>query len=105
MKKNYLSAIAFFELSNNAGKHYKTYEKLFLCLKNIGKRSEAFECIKNSYHLNPKCDKVSVEYATELTEFGDLETAQKILSETLKRNPSYKPAEKLLIEIGNKHGS
>lgn len=98
-KSDYIAAIDFFELSNRIDEHYKTYERLFFCWKNLDEPSKACECLKKSYSLNPKCDKISVEYAHELAERMDFISAQKILSETIKRNPAYKPAEKLLNTI------
>lgn len=101
-KSDYKSAIDFFEKSDSISEHYKTYEKMFLCWKKLDEHSKAYECLKKSYHLNPTSDKVSVMYAEELSERMDLETARKILSETLKRNPTYKPDEKLLDTISRK---
>ena len=98
-KSDYKSAIEFFEKSNRISEHYKTYEKMFLCFKKTGEHSMAYECLKKSYQLNQKSDKISVMYAEELAERKDFETARKILSKTLKRNPAYKPAEKLLDKI------
>lgn len=101
-KSDYISAINFLEISNNISEHYKTYEKLFLCFKKLDECSKAYECLRKSYLLNPKSDKISVMYAKELSERMDFETAKEILSETLKRNPTYKPAEKLLDTITNR---
>ncbi len=100
--ENYTSAVSFFELSNQISEHYKTYERLFFCWKNLGEPSKAYECLKKSYQLNPKCDKISVEYAKESANRKKFETAQKILSETIKRNSTYKPAQKLLDDLQNK---
>lgn len=97
----YKSAVYFFELSNRIEEHYKTYERLFFCWKNLDEPLKAYECLKKAYQINPKSDKISVMYAQELTEHMDFETARKILSETIKRNSTYKPAEKLLNTINN----
>lgn len=98
---DYKSAVDFFELSNRIEEHYKTYERLFFCWKNLNEPSKAYECLRKAYQLNPKSDKISVMYAQELTERMDFETARKILSETIKRISTCKPAEKLLNTINN----
>lgn len=99
---DYKTAVDFFEKFNSISEHYKTYEKLFLCWKKLDEYSKAYECLKKAYQLNPKSDKLSVMYAKELSERIDFKTAKKILSETLKRNPAYKPVEKLLDTISRK---
>lgn len=39
---DYKSAVDFFELSNRIEEHYKTYERLFFCWKNLNEPSKAY---------------------------------------------------------------
>lgn len=93
---NYLSAIEYFKISDSLESHYKTYEMLFQCWKAISNMNKAYDCIKKAYVLNSANDKVAYEYAEISVQFGDKESAQKVLTEILKRNPTYKKAKQLL---------
>ena len=95
-KKNYSSAIKYFKVSNSLENHYKTYEMLFQCWKAISNISEAYDCIKKSYVLNSKNDKVAFEYAETSIDLDHKELAQELLMEILQRNPTYKKAKQLL---------
>ena len=95
-KKNYLSAIEYFKISGSLENHYKTYEMLFQCWKAVSNMNEAYDYIKKAYVLNSANDKVAYEYAETSVQFGDKESAQKVLTEILKRNPTYKKAKQLL---------
>lgn len=95
-KKNYFSAIEYFKISGSLENHYKTYEMLFQCWKAISNMNEAYDCIKKAYVLNPANDKVAYEYAEISVQFGYKELAQKLLTEILTRNPTYKKARQLL---------
>ena len=99
-KSEYRSAIDYFIESNKQESHYKTYEKLFLCYYSLNLMEEAFECIRCSYELNSKNDKTALQYAKFLIEYKhDHILAKAILSDILRRNPSFKPAEKLFGEL------
>ena len=99
-KSDYISAINFFTTSNSLEPHYKTFEKLFLCYYSINQMEKAFDCISCSYNINNKNDKTALEYAKMLVEYKhDYFLAKEILLDILQRNPSYKPAKKLLSYI------
>lgn len=95
-KGDYSSAIEYFKISDSLESHYKTYEMLFQCWKAISNMNEAYDCIKKAYVLNPANDKVAYEYAETSVQFNDKESAKKVLTEILKRNPTYKKARQLL---------
>ncbi len=89
-KRNYLLAIEYFELSNKIEEHFKTYERLFQCWKELSNTKQAFACIEKAYILNPKNDKTAYEFAEMVVESGNNELAQDILQSILQRNPTYK---------------
>ena len=99
-KGDFQKAIEYLEQSRQMDEHYKTYEILYLCWKNLGESEKAFSCLEHSFALNPHCDKVAVEYAKELAGKGETAKAREILQETVKRNSSYQPAFRLLQQIG-----
>ncbi|WP_295092191.1 hypothetical protein [Ruminococcus sp.] len=91
-RQNYAEAIKYFELSNNIEEHFKTYERLFCCWKKLSDNNKAYACIEKAYHINPNNDKTAFEFAKVNAEAGNNELALVILSEILKRNPTYKKA-------------
>lgn len=98
-RKDYRKAIEYFELSNEIGSHFKTYERLFQCYMRISDTDKAFESIEKSYMLNPKNDKTAFEYAGICIKTENYKLAEKLLTEILARNPEYRKAEKLLDTI------
>lgn len=96
----YAEAIDFFEASVELERHFKAYECLSRCYAALNEPEKAFECISAAYRLNEKNDKVALGYAKALADHKkDIAAAQNILSEILKRNPTYKPAERLLNDL------
>lgn len=89
---NYSKAIEYFERSNDADEHFKTYERLFECWKKLGKTEKANSCIEKAYRMNPRNDKTALEYAEMLAETGDTEQALAVLDEITERNPTCKKA-------------
>ena len=77
--KEYLSAIKYFEISNSLESHYKTYEMLFQCWKEISNMNKSYDCIKKSYILNPVNDKVTFEYAEISIKLGYRKLAKGLL--------------------------
>lgn len=98
-KKDYMSAIEYFQLSNQIDVHFKTFEKLFQCFSEVSDTENAYRCIENSYTLNPKNDKTTFLYAEFCLKNGKTKLALKLLDEIIERNPSYRKAENLLENI------
>lgn len=89
-----------FSESAKVSPHFKSYEMMYRCYSALGEREKAFRCIANSHDLNKRHDKVSLLYAMELAEYkGDINAALALLDEIVKRNPTYKPAERLLDKL------
>lgn len=104
-KSEYASAVDFFTKSNTLAPHFKTFEKLFFCYYSLDQTDKAFDCISRAYDLNNKNDKIALEYTKILIEYKcDYTRAEIILLDILKRNPLYKPAEKLLGALSKKLG-
>lgn len=98
----YAEAIEFFEASVELERHFKPYECLARCYAALNEPEKAFECISEAYRLNEKNDKVALGYAKALADHKkDIAAARSVLSETLKRNPTYKPAQRLLNDLSN----
>ena len=95
----YADAICYFERSNEIEEHFKCYERLYCCWLQLGDSRKAFSCIEKAYQLNPKNDKTAFEYAKMLAESGNYELAQKVLSDIIQRNPTYKKAADLADSI------
>lgn len=91
-KKEIDNAMKNFFLSLKIKKHYKTYEKLYECCKEINQNDIANYFIILAYEENSKNDRVSLLYSKYLVEENEIEKAKEILLEILKRNPSYKLA-------------
>ena len=91
-KKEIENAIKYFLISLKIDKHYKTYERLYECCKCINQNDIANYFIRLAYKENSKSDKTSLLYAKYLIEENELKEARKVLSDILKRNPSYKKA-------------
>lgn len=91
-KKEIENAMEYFFISLKIKKHYKTYEKLYECCREINQNSIANYFIKLAYEENTKNDKVSLLYSRILIEENELKEAKEILLDILKRNPSYKQA-------------
>ena len=88
----YAEAVKYFELSNQIEEHFKTYEMLFCCRKELSDNVKAFACIEKAYQLNPGNDKTAFEYAGMLAASGDHGSARKVLADIIRRNPDYKKA-------------
>ena len=98
----YAEAIEFFKASLELNRHFKPYECLFRCYSALNEPEKAFECISAAHELNRKNDKVALRYAKALADYKkDIAAARGILSEILKRNPTYKPAERLLNDLSS----
>lgn len=92
-------AIKLFLKSLDLDYHFKTYEKLYWCYCSLNQYDLANYFIKRAYGENNKNDKVAYLYAKELINKGKLKKARKILLSIIKRNPSYKKAEKEYLKI------
>ncbi len=89
-----------FSESAKASPHFKSYEMMYRCYSTLGEREKAFMCLEKAHALNKRHDKVSLLYAMELAEYkGDVNAALALLDEIVKRNPTYKPAERLLDKL------
>ncbi|MDE6729025.1 MAG: hypothetical protein K2J80_13980 [Oscillospiraceae bacterium] len=98
----YAEAIEFFKASVELERHFKPYECLYRCYAALNEPEKAFESISEAYGLNSKNDKVALGYAKMLADHKkDIAAAQSILSDILKRNPTYKPAQRLLNDLSN----
>ena len=97
-------ALLCFNQSLVIDEHFKTYHRIFQILKIQGKLDECLSAIESAYKLNNRNDKVASDYAEILIQLCRYEEAVVILSDTLKRNPSFKYAKKLIesIEVHNK---
>lgn len=96
----YADAIDFFKASAEAERHFKPYECLYRCYAALNEPDKAFESISAAYKLNSRNDKVALEYAKALAAYkNDLAAARSELTAILKRNKTYKPAERLLKEL------
>lgn len=98
----YAEAIEFFNASLELQRHFKPFECLYRCYAALEEPEKAFECISEAYRLNSKNDKVALGYAKMLADHKkDVAAARGILADILKRNPTYKPAERLLNDLSN----
>ena len=96
----YAEAIEFFKASVELDQHFKPYECLYRCYAALNEPEKAFESISAAYRLNSKNDKVALGYAKALAIYKkDIAAARGVLSEILKRNPTYKPAERMLKDL------
>ena len=95
-KGNYSAAIEYFEQSNNIEEHFKSYERLFRCWKELGNKEKEKSCIEKAYEMNPRNDKTAFEYAKFQAEEGNITLAKKVLEELIDRNPTYKKAREML---------
>jgi tetratricopeptide (TPR) repeat protein len=93
------SALKNFQKSLELQEHFKTYERLYHALKDLGRIEEAREAITKAYNLNDRNDKVAFEYVKFLLEDKNSAIAKKVLNALLKRNPTYGPAKKLKKNI------
>lgn len=98
-KQSYKEAIGYFELSNKLEEHFKTYERLYHCYRELDNMEKALECIQKAYTTNPNNDKTAFEYAEMLAGEGERKLAEDILSEILQRNADYKKAALLLKDL------
>lgn len=96
---DYRGAVRLLSESCRKEPHFKTLEWLYRCYIALGERDKAFQCIENAYRLNPRNDLTALEYARMITE-SDTGKARTVLVGILARNPSYKPAEMMLNELG-----
>jgi len=96
----YTQAIAILEKSTSCNPHYKAYELLAVCLKEVGSRSQAEDAIRRAHELNPKSSKTTVLFAEYLIEKGEVVTAKRLISSLLERHSTYGPAKKLLESLG-----
>ncbi len=98
-KGNYSDAILYFEQSNTVEEHFKTYERLYKCWKEVGNKEKEKACIEKAYEQNPRNDKTAFEYAEFQAELGNIELTRKVLLELIERNPSYNKARDMLEKI------
>jgi tetratricopeptide (TPR) repeat protein len=85
------------ELNPKSATALRLYETLIA----LGEPSEAGFFAEEAYALNPKNDLSCMYYAETLIAGNNLEKAKTVLREALKRNSTYKPAERRLAEIDN----
>ena len=96
---NLNDALECFYQSLTIDKHFKTYHRIYQILKAQGKSNECLPIIESAYKLNVRNDKVASDYAEILIQRHRYEDAIAILSEVLKRTPSFKYAKKLIESI------
>lgn len=92
-------AIKFFLKSLDMEYHFKTYEKLYWCYNSLQQYDLANYFIKRAYEENSNNDKVAYLYAKILIDKRELNKAEEILMDIIKRNPSYKKAEQELLNL------
>lgn len=95
-------AIKFFLLSLESEYHFKTYEKLYECYQNLGQYDLANYFIKRAYEENPQNDKTAFLYSKVLIEKKEIKKAKGLLLSILKRNSSYKKAQKEYLKLCEK---
>lgn len=93
------TALAYFLLSKDLESHYKPLEKIAEILKTLNYVEESYPYIREAYSVQPTSDKTAVLYAEALVEQENYESAKEVLNSVLQRNPTYKPAKKLLGSI------
>ena len=98
-KGNYTNALEYLLRSYDSEPHFKTCERIFQCCMAVSKIEEARRYIEKAYTLNPKNDKVALEYAKLLLQFDEKIFAAELLESIIKRNSSYGPAIELLNSI------
>jgi lipopolysaccharide biosynthesis regulator YciM len=100
-KGEFEKALEYFYESLACNEHYKTYEKIYYCLKVLNKQLEARKYLELAYNLNKNNDKITVEYSQMLIDEGKKELSKTLLEGLLKRNPSYGPAKRALEVLTN----
>ena len=96
------SALENFLRSSELEAHFKTSERMAHALRKLGRPEEADYFLEQSYHLNPKNDKIGIEYAGLMLRRGQISPAKEILKEIICRNPTYGPARRLMAELMNR---
>ncbi len=102
--EDFMKALEYFEKSIEIMPHFKTFERMYYCYKQLGKHDIARRYIEKAYLMNESNDKVAVEFAIELQEEGKIEFCLEVVNKVLKRNPSYGPAKRIAeknIKIGS----
>lgn len=92
-------SLEYFEQSARIEPHFKTYERISQCYKKLNKIVQAREYIEKAFDLNQNNDKIAVEYAEFLLNEDQIESAENLINDILKRNSSYGPAIKLLKKL------
>lgn len=92
-------ALLLLEQSAALKAHFKTFELMYVCATNLGKKELALSNIKNAHSLNPKNEKSAVFLAEALILNGDIAEAVKILENVISTNPKYGPAVRVLSTI------
>ena len=96
---NYESALTYLEKSVNLSPHFKSYEKMSVVYKTLGKMAESKSMIAKAYQLNPDNDKTAFLYAQALFATGDFAPAKRVLDDIVLRNSTYRPAIELLKKL------
>lgn len=91
-------AIHYFLKSLDLNYHFKTYEQLYWCYSSLQQHDLANYFIKRAYEENDRNDKVAYLYAKVLINKNNYIVPVKY-SAILKRNPGYKKAEQIYLEI------
>ncbi len=94
-------AIENFNQSLKLDEHFKTYHRIAEIFEKQGLFKESYTALEKAYGLNPRNDKLATSFAGTLQKNGNTKRAKEILNETLKRNPSYGPAKRMLEQFYN----
>ena len=94
-KGNLEEAETYYIKSLELDEHFKTHHKLSLLYRNFDKSDKAEHHLEQAFLLNPKNDKIALEYSEMIAQKDRHLEALKILESILKRNNTYGPAIKL----------
>ena len=98
-KGEFDSALRHYFKSLCMDSHFKTHHRIAQIYKEMGQTTDAFDHLVLAFELNPRNDKVAVDYAQAFCEKGNSEEAKNILTQLLERNASYGPASRMLASL------
>jgi predicted Zn-dependent protease len=93
------AALELLHESVSLGDHFKTRHVLYSVYLSLGRRRDASVHLSAAFRLNPKSDRVAVDYAGMLTEENDVSAAISVLTVVTERNGTYGPALVLLEKL------
>lgn len=98
-KGNWEESEAYYLKSLELGEHFKTHHKLSNLYHNFNKLDKAEYHLKQAFLLNPKNDKIALDYSKMIAQKDHSLEALEILESILKRNSTYGPAIKLKASL------